>query len=159
MSRPPEADVVFWTQPLDPIAEDLIQVNGRLLPPVADGKRRTIVDRITAVAEGGRRRAKTGDGAWVTRHKGFVVSQIPTSTGKGEPGAAIVTCVRPREGSALPDTGELVDGLAEFGQKAGYELDGNLARRTMEEVVRYCRPWPFRVLGRLPAAVRWVFRR
>ncbi len=158
MSRHHEADVVFWTQPLDPIAGDLIQVNGRLLPPRADSKRQTIVGRITAVADRGRR-AKVEDGAWVARHKGFVVSQVPTSSGKGEPGAAIITCVRPWAEAASPDSGELVAGLVEFGQKAGYEVDADLARRTMEEVVRYCRSLPFRLPRQLEAVVRWLFRR
>ncbi len=158
MSRHPEADVVFWTQPLDPIAGDLIEVNGRLLPQQADTRRQTIVGRITAVADRGRR-AEVADGAWVTRHKGFVVAQVPTSSGKGEPGAAIITCVRPWAGAPSPDSGELAAGLVEFGQKVGYEVDADLARRAMEEVVRHCRSLPFRLRRRLEAVVRWLFRR
>ncbi len=150
--------VVYWTQPLDPMEEDLVQVNGRLLPPVDGGTRRKIVDRITLAAERGRR-ATVGDGAWVARHKGVVVSQVPTSAAAGQPGAAIVTCVWVPDDSARPQADELVVGLTEFGHRLGYKVDGELALRTMEEVIRNHRPWPFRPLRRLWAAFRGLFRK
>lgn len=158
MSKRPQAVVVYWTQPLDPMEEDLLQVNGRLLPPVEGGRRRKIVDRITLAAERGRR-ATVGDGAWVARHKGVVVSQVPTSTATDQPGAAIVTCLRLPDGSAQPQIDELVVGLTEFGHRLGYKVDGELARRTMEELIRDNRPWPFRALRRLWAAFRGLFRK
>jgi len=143
---------------MDAMAEDLIQFNGRLLPPSASQKRQQIVDRITRAAERGWRET-IGDSAWVARDRGVVVAQVPTSTDLGKPGAPIVTCVRARGDLPRPEVGDLVMGLTEFGRQAGYELDEQLARRTMEEVVRRCQSWPFRVARRLRATFDRFFRR
>jgi hypothetical protein len=143
---------------MDAMAEDLIQFNGQLLPPSASQKRQQIVERITRAAERGWR-DMISDSAWVTRDKSVVVAQVPTSTERGEPGAPIITCVRARGGSPGPEIGDLVMELTEFGRQAGYELDEQLARQTMEEVVRRCQSWPFRVARRLRVTFDRFLRR
>lgn len=158
MSGQPAAGVIYWTQPMDTMAEDLIQFNGRLLPPSASQKRQQIVERITRAAERGWRET-IGDSAWVTRYKNEVVAQVPTSTDLGKPGAPILTCVRARGDSPRAGVDDLVMGLTAFGEQVGYELDEQLVRRTMEEVVRRCQSWPFRVAGRLRASFDRFFRR
>ena len=158
MSGRSDVGVIYWTQPMDSMTEDLIQFNGQLLPPSASGKRRQIVDRVTRAGERGWR-TTIQDSAWVARDKGVVVAQVPTSTEPGTPGAPIVVCVRARRDPPPPDVGGLVMGLTEFGRQAGYELDQQLARRTMEEVVRRCQSWPFRVVRGIRAAFGGLFRR
>jgi hypothetical protein len=158
MSEPSETGVIYWTQPMDAMAEDLIQFNGQLLPPSSSEKRRQIVETITDAAEGGWHHPVAGT-AWVARYKSIVLAEVPTTTATGAPGAAIVVCVRADNKARRPEVGDLVTGLTKFGQQAGYELDGELARQTMEEVVRRCQSWPFRAVWQLRRTFQGIFGR
>jgi hypothetical protein len=148
------APVVFWTQPLDPMEEDMIEFSGQLLPTTDGTRRRGLVQQINAAAETGHR-TRVGDGAWVARHKNLIVSELPTSASGGHPGAPIVigvfADVRPRRVMVS----DLVAGLTAFSHKAGYELDAELARQAMEEVVRSVKARPFRSKGWAKKAPRW----
>lgn len=145
-----DTQVVFWTQSLDPMEEDIIQLSGELLPPAGDTRRPDLVHRITAAAESGQR-VGVGDDAWVTRHKDVIVSELPTSASDGQPGAPIVMAVWATRGKVRVEVEELVTALTAFGRQAGYELDATLAMRAMEQVVQSTQPAPFRP-GRWPRA-------
>jgi hypothetical protein len=161
--------VVFWTQPLDPMEEDIIQLDGQLLPPTGDMRREDVVRQITAAAESGQR-TLVGDGAWVARYKDLIVSELPTSASGGQPGAPIVVGVFAQGRTDRIEVGDLVAGLTAFGSQVGYELDTALARQTMGEVAQSAQSGPFHLrrwyrgawagvcaTGRgLQAAARWL---
>lgn len=156
MSARSQAAVIFWTQPLDPMEEDLIQVRGQIVPPLAAERRQKIVGRITTAAERGKR-TPVGDGAWVARYQDAVICQVPTSTADGQPGAPVITCVSAKRVAGQLEPGDLVTELTEFGRLVGYEIDKDLARQTMSEVARNCRSRPFRFPSRLRTALQWLW--
>jgi len=150
----PGVRIVFWTQPLDPMAEDMIEFSGQLLQTTNDTQRQGLVQQINAAAEAGHR-TQIGDDAWVARHKNLIVSELPTSASGGQPGAPIVIGVFVDVRPPRIIASDLVAGLTVFGHKAGYELDAVLAQQAMQEVVRFARPRPFRSEGWAKRTSRW----
>jgi hypothetical protein len=135
--------------------EDIIEYDGQLVPTTDGPRRQGLVQQINAAAETGHR-TQVGDGAWVARHNDLIVSELPTLASEGQPGAPIIIGVFIDTRSRRVMVDDLVAGLTAFGHKVGYELDAELARHAMEEVVGTAGSAPFQPERWSTKSARWM---
>ncbi len=129
---------IVWTQPSDPLVQDLISEDGVDVPTEETGRRQQLVSQMSALA-GSRHRVALREGGFMCWSRTASLAEVPVQTEQEGVSPVLTAALRVPRGTAEPTSDFMVTEAIRVLRAAGHSAEEGKLSLMAHEMIRATR--------------------